>query len=221
MTVAIALVSGGLDSCVALAEAVAEAADGVAVMHATYGQRTASREHRAFVDIADHYGLSRRLEVDLGHLRQIGGSSLTDPSIPVPTADAHDAVPTTYVPFRNANLLSAAVAWAEAIGAREIVCGAHGPGSAYPDTQPAFFDAFNRLVEIATPVGVHIDIRAPLLHMDKTGIVRRGAELAAPLHLTWSCYEDADHSCGACHSCRLRAKGFAAAGISDPLESLC
>ena len=216
---AIALVSGGLDSCVALAEAVGRSGGGVAALHAVYGQRTESRERRAFLEIADHYALAHRREVDLRHLREPGGSSLTDRTIPVPGEDPGSGeVPSTYVPFRNASLLSAAVAWAEVLGAPEIYCGAHAPGSPYPDTQPAFFRAFGRLVEAATPASVRISVRTPLLHLDKAAIVRRGMELGAPLELTWSCYFDTESPCGDCHSCRLRSRGFAAAGLPDPLE---
>ena len=217
---AIALVSGGLDSCVALAEAVHQADGGVAALHAAYGQRTESRERRAFVEIADHYRLEHRRDVDLRYLREIGGSSLTDRTLPMPAEDlCADEVPSTYVPFRNASLLSAAVAWAEVLGAPWIFCGAHAPGSPYPDTQPAFFRAFGRLLEAATPPSARIGVRTPLLHLDKAAIVRRGMDLGAPLHLTWSCYLDTESPCGDCHSCRLRSRGFAAAGLPDPLES--
>ena len=219
MTAAIALVSGGLDSCVALAEALRCHGGEVAVLHAGYGQRTEGRERRAFREIADHYGLESRREVDLGYLRDLGGSSLTDRTLPMPDDDGGAEVPGTYVPFRNAALLAAAVAWAEVLGAGEVYCGAHAPGSPYPDTRPAFFNAFGRLVRAATPASVKIEVRTPLLHMDKAAIVRRGVELAAPLHLTWSCYLRPAPPCGACHSCRLRARGFAAAGIPDPLET--
>ncbi len=222
MTAAIALVSGGLDSCVALAEALRSHGEDVAVLHAGYGQRTEGRERRAFLEIADHYGLERRREIDLRYLRELGGSSLIDPTLPIPRGDAPGGeVPATYVPFRNAILLSAAVAWAEVLGAPEVFCGAHAPGSPYPDTQPAFFRAFGQLVEAATPARVEIGVRTPLLHLDKAAIVRRGLELGAPLHLTWSCYRNPDRPCRDCHSCRLRSRGFAAAGLPDPLERTC
>ena len=222
MTAAIALLSGGLDSCVALAEALRQSCGGeVAVMHAGYGQRTEDRERRAYLEIADHYGLETRREVDLRYLRDLGGSSLTDPSLPIPGDDPESEVPGTYVPFRNASLLSAAVAWAEVLGASEVFCGAQAPGSPYPDTRPVFFRAFGRLVEAATPASVEIAVRTPLIHLDKAAIVRRGVELGAPLHLTWSCYLETERPCGACRSCRHRSRGFDAAGLSDPLASRC
>ncbi len=216
MTTAIALLSGGLDSCVALAQAVTRYGPLTAMLHATYGQRTAARERQAAHAIADHYGLRTRLVVDLTWLRDMGGSSLTDTTLPIPGADDDQAVPSTYVPFRNATLLAVAVAWAEVLGAGEIFCGAHAADSAYTDTQPAFFSAFNELVRQGTPATTRIDVQAPLLHLDKASIVRHGQELGAPLHLTWSCYERQDEPCRRCHSCHLRARGFAAAGITDP-----
>lgn len=226
VTAAVALVSGGLDSCVALAEAVARHGPGrVAGLHVTYGQRTQQREREAFEAIAGHYDLEPRLVALLSHLGQMGGSSLTDPSRPIPVGDGGcGSVPSTYVPFRNASLLAAGVVWAEVLGAGEVYCGAHGPGSAYPDTRPAFFEAFNRLVEVGTAAGTEIRVLAPLLQLDKAAIVRHGFALEAPLHLTWSCYARQDRPCGSCHSCRLRAEGFAGAGHPDPLratERLC
>jgi len=216
----VALLSGGLDSCVALALAVARHGGQTAVLHVGYGQRTAPREHEAAHAIADHYGLETRRDVDLTWLRDLGGSSLTDASLPVPDLDRDcgpgAGVPSTYVPFRNATLLAAAVAWAEVLGAGEVYCGAHAADSAYPDTQPAFFSAFNELVRQGTAVSTIIEVQAPLLQLDKAAIVRRGQELDAPLHLTWSCYQRQDRPCRRCHSCHLRAQGFAAAGITDP-----
>ena len=216
---AVALLSGGLDSCVAVAIAVQAYGPRMAILHAGYGQRTAMREQQAAQAISAHYGLGTFLAVDLTWLRDIGGSSLTDQSQPVPGADDTAAVPTTYVPFRNASLLAAAVAWAEVLGAGEVYCGAHAADSAYPDTQPAFFTAFNEVARQGTPQTTQIVVRTPLLDLDKEAIVRRGDRLQAPLHLTWSCYEQQDQPCRRCHSCHLRARGFAAAGIPDPLAS--
>jgi len=216
---AVALVSGGLDSCVAAAVACAAAAR-PAFLHISYGQRTQARERRAFEAIADHYGVDERLAVDIEYLRQIGASSLTDPSLDIPRGDdAPAGVPSTYVPFRNANLLAIAVAWAEALGARAVYIGIHREGATYPDCRPAFLEAFNRLVTEGTRPDSGIQVRAPLIEMDKAGIVRLGCELEAPLHLTWSCYSREDTPCGACHSCRLRRAGFASAGVPDPVTA--
>jgi len=217
---AIVLVSGGMDSCVTAAIA-AQTCD-PALMHATYGQRTQQRELKAFEDIADHYGVPEemRLVVDLAHLRRIGGSSLTDQSIDVEEADLdRESIPSSYVPFRNANLLCVAASWAEAIGATKIFIGAvEEDSSGYPDCRREFYDAFNRLIDVGTRPETHIEIVAPLIAMKKSEIVARGVELAAPLHLTWSCYRSEDKACGRCDSCALRLRAFREAGVSDPIE---
>ncbi len=214
---AVVLVSGGMDSCVCLAEAAQ--AHQPAVLHVGYGQRTAARERRAFVAIADHYGVTRRLEADLGHLRLIGGSSLLDPALPVEHGlPAPGTVPSTYVPFRNAHLLAIGVSWAEAIGARAVYIGAvEEDGSGYPDCREEFYRRFAAAVEAGTRPGAGIAIVTPLIRLRKADIVRRGLELGAPLHLTWSCYVGEETACGLCESCRLRRRGFAEAGAVDPV----
>jgi 7-cyano-7-deazaguanine synthase len=214
---AIVLVSGGLDSCVTAAVARQEYA--LAFFHADYGQRTLRRERQAFRDLADFFQPEHTLEVDLAFLGALGGSSLTDQSLPVPMDDAGGAgLPSTYVPFRNTILIAAAVAWAEVIGAGAIFIGANmidGPG--YPDTRPEYYEAYNRLIELGTGPATHIRLHTPLIHLDKAGIVRLGHELQAPFHLTWSCYQNDDRACGRCSSCRLRLEGFARAGLADPI----
>ena len=223
---AITLLSGGLDSCVETAEAVATHGRSVGALHVSYGQRTANRELAAFAAIADHYGLTTRLHADAGYLGRMGGSSLVDDHLTIPTshatstsADDGSQLPNTYVPFRNTHLLSIAVAWAEVLGAVEIFCGAHAADSAYPDTQPEFFDAFQHLLHSALPAPTEIIVRTPLMSLDKKAIVQRGAELSAPLQLTWSCYAEESTPCGRCHSCHLRQTGFEEAGLRDPLSS--
>ena len=214
---AVILVSGGLDSCVAAA--AAERDHDLAFLHISYGQRTERRERAAFEHIAEHYSVEKRLVVDLQHLRQIGGSSLVDGNQPIPPADAGSAVPSTYVPFRNANLLAVAVSWAEALGGAEVFIGTHELDAPYPDCSADFLAAFRRSVETGTRPGSQIGISAPLLHLDKVGIVRLGLELRAPLHRTWSCYHNEIEPCGSCDSCNLRRRGFAGAGAQDPLLS--
>lgn len=215
---AVVLVSGGLDSCVAAAVAAREKE--LAFLHASYGQRTCARELAAFENISDHYGVERRMVADLHYLGQIGGSSLVDETLPLPEhGDADAVLPSTYVPFRNANLLSAAVAWAEVLGAAEVYVGAHQADTPYPDCSDAFFSAFNRVVEAGTGPDAHIAVLTPLLNLDKTAIVRLGVELGAPLQLTWSCYRSQDEPCTRCHSCELRRLGFEGAGVADPLLS--
>ena len=217
---AVVLASGGMDSCVTAAIA-AQTCD-LVLMHVRYGQRTQDRELRAFREIADHYGVpeSRRLVVDVDHLRRIGGSSLTDESIAVDEADLdRDGIPSSYVPFRNANMLSMAVSWAEVIGATKIFIGAvEEDSSGYPDCRREFYDAFNRLIDVGTRPETHIEIVTPLIAMKKSEIVARGTQLDAPLHLTWSCYRSADKACGRCDSCALRQRGFREAGVKDLIE---
>jgi 7-cyano-7-deazaguanine synthase len=222
---AVVLLSGGMDSCVTAAEALARhGAQHVAALHASYGQRTESRERRAFEEVADFYGLNNRLIVQLDHFRAIGGSALTDPNIDVPENElgapgpGGSAIPVTYVPFRNAHFLSVAVSWAEALGADEIYIGAVAEDSSgYPDCRPEYYQAFEELIRVGTRPETHIDIVTPVIHMQKSEIIRRGLELKAPLHLTWSCYQGEKLACGTCDSCLLRLRAFAEAGVNDPL----
>ena len=216
-TSAVVLVSGGLDSCVAAA--VASPDHELSFLHVNYGQRTQARELTAFEHIADHYGVDRRLVVDIAYLQQIGGSSLLDPEAEIPEAAEISGTPSTYVPFRNANLLSIAVSWAETIGAADIFIGAHERQSPYPDCTAAFFDAFNRAISAGTAAEPPVVVRAPLIELDKPAIIRRGTGLGAPLHLTWSCYCSETAPCGRCHSCELRQHGFQRAGIADLLRA--
>jgi len=216
---AVVLVSGGMDSCVTAAMA-AEAGHALRFLHLNYGQRTERRELQAFHDLAGHYGIpvDRRLVVSIAHLAQIGGSSLTDASIPVTNADLENQeIPTSYVPFRNAHILSIAVSWAEVVVAKRIYIGAvHEDSSGYPDCRPEYYAAFNEVIRLGTAVG-DIRIETPIIHMSKEQIVRKGIALAAPLELTWSCYQSEEMACGVCDSCALRLRGFHRAGIPDPL----
>jgi len=221
-TKAVVLVSGGMDSCVTTA--MARASYRLALLHASYGQRTERRERRAFDEIAGFYGAQDRLVVRLEHLAQIGGSALTDPRIPVREGEPDEApdsrghIPATYVPFRNAHFLSVAVSWAEVIGARAVFIGAVAEDSAgYPDCRPEYYRVFAELVRAGTRPETRIEIVTPVIAMRKGEIVRRGIEMGAPLHLTWSCYQFEDAACGACDSCRLRLRAFAEAGQEDPV----
>ncbi len=214
---AVVLVSGGLDSCVAAA--VARQDFSLAFFHADYGQRTLGRERRAFRELAAFFQPQRLLEVDLAFLGALGGSSLTDSRRPIPLdTDEPAGLPSTYVPFRNTILIAAAVAWAEVIGAEAVFIGANmidGPG--YPDTRPEYYQAFNQLIDLGTGPETHIRLHTPLIHLDKAGIVRLGQQLQVPFHLTWSCYQNEDLACGRCSSCRLRLQGFKQAGVEDPI----
>lgn len=217
--VAIVLVSGGMDSCLAAAIARPEN-DELAFLHVSYGQLTEARERKAFNDIADFYGVEKRLDISIEHLAKIGGSSLTDKNIAVTEADLESKeIPTSYVPFRNANMLSIAVSWAEVIGANAIYIGAVAEDSSgYPDCRPEFYAAFQRTIDAGTKPDTRIEIRTPIIHLSKAKIVEKGIELEAPLNLTWSCYRSEDLACGTCDSCALRLRGFDQAGVTDSIE---
>jgi 7-cyano-7-deazaguanine synthase len=222
---AVVLLSGGMDSCVSTAIArERHGAGNLALLHAGYGQRTEGRERRAFEDIADFYGLRERLIVQLDHFRAIGGSALTDKNVSVPENELgvpgpHDgAIPVTYVPFRNAHFLSVAVSWAEAIGAGAIYIGAVAEDSSgYPDCRPEYYRIFQELIYVGTRPETQIEIVTPVITLRKREIIQRGIELGAPLHLTWSCYQNEGMACGACDSCLLRLRAFAEAGVPDPI----
>lgn len=215
---AICLVSGGMDSCVTAAIAQRES-DELAFLHVSYGQRTEARERRAFNDIADHYSVEKRLDVSIEHLARIGGSSLTDELVEVTEADLDSKeIPTSYVPFRNANMLSIAVSWAEVLGANAIYIGAVAEDSSgYPDCRPEFYAAFQRAIDTGTKPDTNIEIRTPIIELSKAEIVKKGIELDAPLHLTWSCYRNETVACGTCDSCALRLRGFAQVEVVDPI----
>lgn len=215
---AVCLVSGGLDSCVAAAEAC-QRGFSLAFLHVSYGQRTQQRELQAFHLIADHYGVPYRMSADLEFLAQIGGSALTDRSIALPDGDLERTeIPVSYVPFRNGNLLAVAAAWAETLEARYIYVGAvEEDSSGYPDCRQGFFEAFDRAIDLGTRQETRVQTVTPLIHSSKKEIVLRGIELRAPLELTWSCYKDEEVACGRCDSCLLRLRGFREAGIADPI----
>lgn len=214
---AVVLLSGGMDSCVTAAVAAREF--DIAVLHLSYGQRTQARELRAFHEIADFFGVRDRLAVSMEHLARIGGSSLTDPAIPVARASlAGSGVPTSYVPFRNANMLSAAVSWAEVLGAGAVFIGAvEEDSSGYPDCRRKFYAAFNEAIRQGTKPETRITIQTPVIDLEKKEIILRGIALGAPFHLTWSCYQREDIACGLCDSCALRLRAFQSAGIQDPI----
>ena len=223
---AVVLLSGGMDSCVSAAIAVdTHGSQNVALLHASYGQRTQQRERRAFDEIADYYNIKQRLVAELDYFRAIGGSALTDQSISIPenkldSADVHgNAIPVTYVPFRNAHFLSVGVSWGEAIGAGFIYIGAVAEDSSgYPDCRPEYYAAFQELIRVGTRPETQIEIVTPVIRMKKDAIIRRGLQLNAPLQLTWSCYQGEHLACGSCDSCLLRLRAFAQAGVSDPIQ---
>ena len=215
---AICLVSGGMDSCVTAAIAHQEN-DELAFLHVSYGQRTEKRERESFEALADHYEVKSRLAISLEQLARIGGSSLTDKAITVTAANlTSSSIPSSYVPFRNAHLLAAAVSWGEVIEASSIYIGAVAEDSSgYPDCRPEFYAAFQSAIDLGTKPETHLTIRTPVIHMKKSEIVRKGVEFGAPLHLTWSCYQESESACGNCDSCALRLRAFREAGVADPI----
>lgn len=214
---AVVAVSGGMDSCVTAA--IARENYEPAFAHINYGQRTEQRELKAFNDIADFYQVDKRLVIDFTHLSKIGGSSLTDKNLAVSEANlSNKEIPSSYVPFRNANILSACVSWAEVLNAKAVFIGAvYEDSSGYPDCRPEFFTAFEKMIDSGTKPETKIKIITPIINYSKSEIVKKGTELGAPLNLTWSCYRNEDEACGTCDSCALRLRGFQQAGLEDPI----
>jgi 7-cyano-7-deazaguanine synthase len=217
---AVLCLSGGMDSCVCAALAARDY--DVYAVHFSYGQRTEGRELKSAQEIARLTGVRELLHLKIDLFRRIGGSALTDPGIAVPDAPANEAaigseIPVTYVPFRNAHFLSAAVSWAEVLGAKTVVIGAvEQDSSGYPDCRPAYYEAFNQLIQKGTKEG-DIRVKTPLIAMRKGEIVRLGVELGAPFHVSWSCYSGETEACGVCESCVLRLRAFREAGAADPI----
>lgn len=216
---AVVSLSGGMDSAVCAALAARDYE--TYAMHFSYGQRTEDRELKSARAIAEQLGFKDFLHLKIDLFRQIGGSALTDSSIAIPKAPEDGAIgesiPVTYVPFRNAHFLSAAVSWAEVLGAQTIFIGAvEQDSSGYPDCRPAYYEAFQQLIRTGTRDG-SIKIETPLIHLRKKEIVALGLELDAPFHLTWSCYSSSEAACGECESCVLRLRAFREAGASDPI----
>ena len=216
---AVVSLSGGMDSSVCLALAARDY--DVYALHFSYGQRTEQRELASARAIAERAGVRQFLPLRIDLFRQIGGSALTDATIAVPDAPIAkkigEEIPVTYVPFRNAHFLSAAVSWAEVVGAKAIFIGAvEQDSSGYPDCRPAYYAAFQKAIETGTRHG-NIQVHTPLIHLKKSEIVRLGLELNAPFHLTWSCYSSQDRACGVCDSCVLRLRAFAEACSADPI----
>src|SRR3984957_13156681 len=216
---AVLCLSGGMDSSVCAALAARDF--DVYAVHFSYGQRTEARELQSAQDVARLIGAKELMHLKMDLFRRIGGSALTDATIAVPEAAEEEAigneVPVTYVPFRNAHFLSAAVSWAEVLGAKTVFIGAvEQDSSGYPDCRPAYYEAFNALIRTGTKEG-EIRVETPLIAMRKNEIVRLGVELGAPFHVSWSCYSGETEACGICESCVLRLRAFREAGAVDPI----
>lgn len=215
---AIVLLSGGMDSLVCAATAVQEC-DEVCFLHFNYGQKTEAKELECFNALSRYYQPKQAKVVDYNWLREIGGSALTDSGMKVPenALHTHD-IPSTYVPFRNATLLCAAVAWAEVINAQRIYIGAvEEDSSGYPDCREVFFKAFETAIATGSKMGTAIKLHTPVIHLSKADIILLGKQLNAPFELSWSCYQSEAEACGVCDSCRLRLNAFAKAGLTDPI----
>lgn len=217
---AVVILSGGLDSTTCMGMAIDKGYE-VYPLTFDYGQR-----HRIELEnarkVAEHYGAADRHKiVQLGFLREIGGSALTDDSIDVPRELDETVIPVTYVPGRNLLFLSIATSYAEVIGAEAIYIGVNALDySGYPDCRPEFIRKVEEVIALATKVGVEgkpIAIETPLISMTKAEIIREGTRLGVPYELTTSCYNGEEEACGECDSCRLRLKGFAEAGRTDPI----
>jgi len=217
---AVVCLSGGMDSCVCAALAARDYE--VYAVHFSYGQRTEARELLSAQEVARIVGVRELMHLKIDLFRRIGGSALTDNAIAVPEASGDETeigseIPVTYVPFRNAHFLSAAVSWAEVLGAKTVLLGAvEQDSSGYPDCRPAYYDAFNQLIRMGTKDG-EIQVETPLIAMRKSEIVRLGVELGAPFHVSWSCYSSETEACGVCESCVLRLRAFREAGAVDPI----
>ena len=219
MMKAVCLLSGGMDSSTLAYLAKSQGYD-IFALHLNYGQRTENKERTCAKTIARLLGAKEFVEVDVGYFSTFGTSSLTDKMIAVDTFDpARAHIPNTYVPFRNANLLSIATSYAEARQADAIFIGVQSLDySGYPDCRPQFIYAFQRVIDLGTREGTHIKLITPFIHFTKTDILREGMKLHVPYEHTWSCYRNDEKACGTCGSCHFRKEAFAAIGIPDPVQ---
>lgn len=216
---AVVLLSGGMDSATAAAMAKEDDQD-LYLLHTSYGQNTETKELACAERLAAEFDAEEFLHLTTDHLQRIGGSSLTDESMGVEEADLDsEEIPSSYVPFRNANLLSMAVSFAEANNCGAVYIGAHSEDfSGYPDCRPEFFEAFERMVEVGTKPQTEISIEAPFAQWSKTDIVERGLKLNVPFKHTWSCYREQSPACGTCDACAFRLQAFQRVGVKDPIE---
>jgi 7-cyano-7-deazaguanine synthase len=215
---AVCLLSGGMDSAT-LAYLAREEGYTLLALHFNYRQRTEERERECARKIASLLEVEEFIEVDLAYLARFGGSSLTDHSTRVEEFDEERVcIPNTYVPFRNANLLSIATSCAEARDAEAIFIGVQSLDySGYPDCRPRFIEAFQQVIDLGTRDGTHIRLNTPFIHMTKSDILRVGMGLHVPYEHTWSCYQNETRACGRCGACHFRRAAFHELGIEDPI----
>ncbi|WP_313692126.1 7-cyano-7-deazaguanine synthase QueC [Halorarum halobium] len=216
---AVILASGGMDSATAAAVAQDTGYE-LYMLHTSYGQQTESKEYDCAKAQAKTVGAADFLHLTTDHLSKIGASSLTDDEMDVEEADLEsDEIPSSYVPFRNANLLSMATSYAEANDCAAVFIGAHSEDfSGYPDCRPEFFEAFQQVVDVGTKPETEISVEAPFVELSKTDIAERGLELEVPYEHTWSCYRDEAPACGTCDACAFRLQAFQNLGARDPIE---
>ncbi len=214
---AVVIVSGGMDSAVALAIAKSQGYE-LITLHFNYNQRTQKKELECFYKLSKALNATNSYVIDLPFFEQIGASALTDHSIDVPTIGIQDGVPVTYVPFRNGIFLSIASAIAEKEKAKAIYIGVvEEDSSGYPDCRESYIKAMQKAINLGTKDDTNIEIKMPLVHMKKSQIIKKALEFKVPLEFTWSCYKNEDVACGVCDSCRLRLNGFSEAGLKDPI----
>ena len=215
---AVCLLSGGMDSSTLAYLAKSEGYE-ICALHLNYGQRTESKELACAQKIASMLDAKDFIAVNVGYFSQFGESSLTDKKIVVEEFDSTRAhVPNTYVPFRNANLLSIATSFAEAKDADAIFIGVQSLDySGYPDCRPQFIEAFQRVIDLGTKDTTSITLKTPFIRMTKTDILNVGMKLGVPYEYTWSCYQKEEKACGTCGSCHFRKEAFAAIGKHDPI----
>jgi len=216
---AVILASGGMDSATAAAVAQ-DAGYELYMLHTSYGQQTESKEYECAQAQAEAFDAADFLHLTTDHLSKIGASSLTDDEMDVEEADLEsDEIPSSYVPFRNANLLSMATSYAEANDCGAVFIGAHSEDfSGYPDCRPEFFEAFQQVVDVGTKPETEISVEAPFVELSKTDIAERGLELDVPYEHTWSCYREEAPACGTCDACAFRLQAFQNLGERDPIE---
>ncbi|MGB7788912.1 7-cyano-7-deazaguanine synthase QueC [Methanoregula sp.] len=216
---AVCLLSGGMDSSTLAYVAKSKGYD-ILALHLNYGQRTEQKELASAKKIAKLLDAKAFVGINLDYFAKFGANSLTDKEIAVEDFDPERAhMPNTYVPFRNANLLSIATGFAEAKDADAIFIGVQSLDySGYPDCRPQFIEAFQKVIDLGTKDTTKITLYAPFIRMTKTDILREGSRLGVPYEHTWSCYRNEGKACGTCGSCHFRREAFDAVGIRDPIE---
>jgi len=215
---AVCLLSGGMDSTT-LAYVAKDMGYDIIALHFTYGQRTEEKERECARTIARMLDAQDFVEISLEHFKKIGASSLTDENMPVEEyAGEEEGIPSTYVPFRNGNLLAIATSLAEARRAEAVFIGVQtGDYPGYPDCRPEFIEAFQRAVDLGTAADPRITLMTPFVRKTKVDIIRTGLALGVPYEETWSCYQNNDTACGVCSSCHYRREAFRELGLEDPI----